>query len=162
MDPLQLGEARRRGLVGELSLDVVEETSAGGALVRGEGAAREALVIRVRSRGEGYELPKGHVEPGEGSEQAAVREFVEETGIAGPVEARGEIGEVAYAFPREGVVVRKAVRYYRLALAGGGEAPARPPPGTREMRWVRREELGGLPLVSEALRGVIERALQEG
>ena len=52
---------------------------------RGTGEARAAVIAR-RNRAGRVEwcLPKGHIEPGETPEQAAVREVAEETGIRGP------------------------------------------------------------------------------
>ena len=50
-------------------------TAAGGVVVRGE----DVLVLRRPGRDE-IRLPKGHVEPGEGLAEAALRETREETG----------------------------------------------------------------------------------
>ncbi|HMC70482.1 MAG TPA: NUDIX domain-containing protein, partial [Mycobacteriales bacterium] len=66
----------------------VEETSAGGLVIDSNDAreARAALIGRTDRRGRLlWSLPKGHVEPGETVEDAAVREVSEETGITGRV-----------------------------------------------------------------------------
>lgn len=71
-----------------------EEVSAGGVLVdRGQ-----VLVIR-HARGE-WIMPKGHLEAGEGPEQAALREVREETGLEAEILA--PLGETAYAYRRKG------------------------------------------------------------
>lgn len=53
---------------------------AGGLVLRAAAGAVEALLIREHKH-EDWVLPKGHVLPGEGTEEAARREILEETGI---------------------------------------------------------------------------------
>jgi 8-oxo-dGTP pyrophosphatase MutT (NUDIX family) len=56
---------------------------------------REYLLVEAnRSRGV-WVLPKGHIEPGENPEAAAVREVEEEAGVRAAVVARA--GEIEYA-----------------------------------------------------------------
>ncbi|MGH8888429.1 MAG: NUDIX hydrolase [Acidothermaceae bacterium] len=98
----------------------VEETSAGGLVVDAdEGGRRAALIARHDRRGRlVWSLPKGHVEPGETPEIAAVREIAEETGIEGRVVA--PLGTIDFWFVAEGRRVHKTVHHY-LLLAEGGE-----------------------------------------
>lgn len=63
-------------------------TQAGGVVLMGSQA-----VLRRTARGE-YLFPKGHLEPGETLEQAAVREVAEETGLE--AEIVGDVGEVSF------------------------------------------------------------------
>lgn len=76
--------------------------AAGGVVIDDNG--RVLLIDRHVKRGGRtvYEvrLPKGHVEPGETDEQAAVREVAEETGYRG-VEIIAELGELTSEFQRE-------------------------------------------------------------
>lgn len=58
------------------ALDFTWVESAGGLAVNSRG---EYLMILVRGR---WSLPKGHVDPGENAEQAAVRETREEAGVS--------------------------------------------------------------------------------
>lgn len=51
--------------------------SAGGVVV-----GRDGRIVVVNQNGRSWSLPKGHIEPGETSRQAAVREIKEESGLA--------------------------------------------------------------------------------
>ena len=64
-------------------------------MARTMGGEREYLLVEARrSRGE-WVLPKGHIEPGETPEAAAVREVEEEAGVRAAVVARA--GQSSYA-----------------------------------------------------------------
>lgn len=62
-------------------------------------------------------LPKGHVEPGETVNAAAIREVREETGIDGLVLA--ELGTVAYWFTTIDRRIHKTVHHYVMHAVGG-------------------------------------------
>ena len=98
----------------------VEETSAGGLIIDSNSpGARGALIGRLDRRGRLlWSLPKGHVEPGESTEQAAAREVAEETGILGSVVA--PLGVIDFWFVADGSRIHKTVHHY-LLLATGGE-----------------------------------------
>ena len=51
--------------------------SAGGVVINGQ-----RMILVVNQNGTSWSLPKGHINPGEEPLQAAVREIMEETGIA--------------------------------------------------------------------------------
>jgi ADP-ribose pyrophosphatase YjhB (NUDIX family) len=88
-----------------------KEFSAGGVVSRGG----KLLLIRARNlRGEEvWTFPKGHLEAGEGPEEAALREVEEETGwncrILRPLPT------ARYRFQRQGFPVAKEVRWYWMA-----------------------------------------------
>ncbi|HEU4910749.1 MAG TPA: NUDIX hydrolase [Actinomycetes bacterium] len=107
---------RRRSARG---LRKVEETSAGGLVVdRSDGRALVALIGRLDRRGRLlWSLPKGHLEAGESTEDAAVREVEEETGIRGRVVA--SLGTIDYWFVAEDRRIHKTVHHFLLEAAGG-------------------------------------------
>ncbi len=143
-----LEQAKQRGLVGELQLDLQgepSEISAGGALV----VDGKLLVIRVRA--DHFELPKGGIEWDELPTDAAIRETREEAGVTGVLTAGDELGHLDY----EVATHTKRVRYF--VLAGSSELGPLPD-RTRERRWVTRDELQTLPLLGEDYRSLVLRA----
>lgn len=100
-------------------LRTVEEVSAGGLVVdRSQPELRAALIGRHDRRGRlVWSLPKGHVEPGETVEQAAVREVAEETGIQGRLLA--PLGIIDFWFVADGRRIHKTVHHFLLEAAGG-------------------------------------------
>lgn len=97
----------------------VDETSAGGLVVDGSGPeARGVLIARLDRRGRLlWSLPKGHVEPGETREEAAVREVAEETGITG--ELLGPLGTIDFWFIADGRRIHKTVHHFLLRATAG-------------------------------------------
>ncbi|WP_454050535.1 NUDIX hydrolase [Cellulomonas sp. Marseille-Q8402] len=118
-------------------LPVVEETSAGGLVVRVEGGVHVAAVIARRNRAGRLEwcLPKGHLEGDETPEQAAVREIAEETGIRGRIVRR--LGVIDYWFTGDDRRVHKMVHHYLLGAVGGELTVEDDPDGEAEdVAWV--------------------------
>lgn len=97
----------------------VDEFSAGGLVVDLAGdVPRGALIGRTDRLGRLlWSLPKGHIEPGETSEQAAVREVAEETGISGEILA--ELGTIDFWFVADGRRIHKTVTHYLMRATGG-------------------------------------------
>lgn len=103
-------------------IPVRHEVSAGGLVWRRRGARLEVVLVRPAGR-ETWVMPKGHLEPGEGPIEAAVREVGEESGlrvIAGP-----PLGEVFYIYTwrdrpnRPMVRIAKRVYFFLMECAGG-------------------------------------------
>lgn len=98
---------------------MIREFSAGGVVVRRFRGRPFAAVIRLRG-GSVLALPKGHIDPGETSEEAARREVREETGVeAEPVE---RLGEVKYWYTRGGERVLKVVTFFLFRYRSGSVA----------------------------------------
>lgn len=146
--PRRSGSKPRRARV---RLKRVDETSAGGLVVDLDGdVPRGALIGRVDRRGRLlWSLPKGHVEPGETAEQAAIREIQEETGISG--EILGSLGTIDFWFIADGRRIHKTVHHFLLRAVGGELSDA--DIEVSEVAWVP------LPDITEQLAYPDERGL---
>jgi 8-oxo-dGTP pyrophosphatase MutT (NUDIX family) len=118
----------------------------GAIIVRSDTRTPRVLVVRS-SDGRSWLFPKGHVEPGESSLDAAAREAIEEAGVVG--EAGCFVGRDLYE--RGGR--RVEVSYYRLSYAG--DAPA---DEDRDTRWCTPSEARRLLSFPE-LQRLLDRAL---
>ena len=90
---------------------IKREFSAGGVVFRREPEGTLWLVIKPKSS-EQWRFPKGKIEKGEDSTQAALREVKEEGGM----EARilNKIDNIKYFFVQEGQKVFKTVTFYLM------------------------------------------------
>jgi glycogen(starch) synthase len=92
IDPSATG-ASRRSVASHRGRPIIFHQSAGAVVM----IDRRCLVLRRADRDE-WIFPKGHLEQGESSEDAAIREAREETGLE--IEIVEELGSTRYAFGR--------------------------------------------------------------
>lgn len=125
---------------------------AGAIAVRGTRPHAEVLIVRAKKDPSQWIFPKGHIEPGEGAEEAALRELQEEAGVAGEIIRCA--GTTEFRFGAEDISVDYFVVRF-IAAEGTGDG--------RETRWVTFDEARAL-LTFEDARGHLhtaERALAE-
>jgi 8-oxo-dGTP pyrophosphatase MutT (NUDIX family) len=131
-----------------------QEISAGGVVLRGE---QVVVIVPTRRAPDGSRvlaLPKGHVDPGENTLQAAEREVREETGVL--VELVRELGEVRYWYRREGRTIPKSVTFYLFSYLSGDTADH--DDEVEEARWIGLRE-AQKTLTHAAEREMVTRAL---
>ena len=119
---------------------------AGGVVVRDVGGAPRFLIVRARRHPAHWIFPKGHVEPGESAEAAAIREVREEAGVSSTPIA--PLGAVEYA---DGARQIRA-EYFLLRhgrFVGADEA--------RETRWCGLDEALSL-LTFDSTRDLLRAA----
>jgi len=94
------------------------EFSAGGIIFNDLGQVllinNEALKDPTKSY---WGFPKGHLNPGESSQDAAVREVKEETGLE--VKVKAKVGDHKYVFTFNGEKIFKVVTMFLMQLIGG-------------------------------------------
>ena len=114
---------RRVGAVARLR--TATATSAGGIVVRHE-AGQPWLVVGSRRRerdGRTWTLPKGTPKRGETTEETALREVAEETGLE--VRITGPLDSIEYSFVQSGTRIHKTVHYFLMEPTGGDLAAPR-------------------------------------
>lgn len=115
----------------------VEEVSAGGLVVDKSGS-QGLLIGRIDKRGQMlWSLPKGHIETGESPEQAALREVLEETGIASSISR--SLGVIDFWFMAEGKRIHKTVHHFLFAEVSGTLEPQ--VSEVDEVRWFPLEDI---------------------
>ena len=112
--------------------------SAGGLVIRVENGRPELVLGRRRRERDGYvwSLPKGTPIPGETTEETALREVTEETGLL--VRIVAPIGSIGYEFVQGGTRIEKTVHYYLMEATGGSFENF--DHEFEELRWVPMDE----------------------
>ena len=129
-------------------------TSAGGVVVRFE-AGIPRFVAGRRKEIHTWTLPKGTPHPGESTEETALREVAEETGLE--VEIVEPIDSISYTFTQRGARIHKTVFYFLMRPTGGDLADH--DHEFDEVRWFELAEADGI-LTFESERGLVDRAAQ--
>jgi len=135
------------------------EICAGGVVFRRTGSGFELALAEESDRLTGApntRLAKGHVEPEETPEQAAIREVREEIGIAAEIVA--SLGSVHYTYVEAGVQVSKQVHFFLMEASShqrnelDGEM--------QRMYWCAAESAASR-LTFDTERCIVERARRE-
>jgi 8-oxo-dGTP pyrophosphatase MutT (NUDIX family) len=137
-------------------LPIAEATSAGGIVIRTALNGPEICLGKRRRERDGatWSLPKGTPDDGETTEQTALREVTEETGL--DVRILEPVGAIEYWFVQRGSRIHKTVHYF-LMEATGGELSAHDHEFD-EVRWVSLHEAEAL-MTFETERQIVQRAL---
>ncbi len=119
----------------------VDEVSAGGLVIDATGT-KGLLIGRIDAKDVKRErllwsLPKGHIEPGETPEQAAVREVREETGIESEIDK--SLGVIDFWFMASGKRIHKTVHHFLFKEVGGKIAPQ--VSEVDDVRWFPLDEI---------------------
>ena len=113
--------------------DFTQVEAAGGVVVNDRG---ERLMIRRNGR---WDLPKGHVEPGESVEACAAREIGEETGVGAEVAAPLCATWHAYWFPKTERWELKRTHWFLLRTSACAPLVPQTEEGIDEVAWCSPE-----------------------
>ncbi len=131
------------------------EHSSGGAVISARNGAAHVALIATRGRTR-WGLPKGAVAEGETSEQAALREVLEETGLQ--AEIVKPLDTIEYFFRAGDTLIRKRVDFYLMRYIDGELTPQLSE--VDDVEWVELSE--AIQRASfESERKLLETALQE-
>ncbi len=131
--------------------DFTRVEAAGGAVVDDRG---RTLMIHRNGR---WDLPKGHVEPGESAEQAAEREIEEETGVAARIVRPLCSTMHAYWFPPTGRWELKRTHWFLLSPLRAAALTPQKEEGIDRAVWCTKKEVAGnLAATFPTIRRVFE------
>jgi len=129
--------------------------AAGGVVVKKEEAALKVLLIKD-SYGH-WTWPKGHIEEGETSKEAAIREISEETGLVN-LNLLEPVGEQEYEFTFNGNKIFKTV-YIFLVEATGEEKLKAQTEEIQGAQWFNTEK--ALSMIEyEGSREILEKGIE--
>lgn len=123
---------KRPGRAGRARL----ERSAGGVVLRR--IDQEIHILLIRDPYGNLGLPKGHLEKGEASPEAALREVTEETGLTA-LELGPELSTIDWYFRLKGRLIHKYCTFYLMSCPEGDPRPEESE-GITECLWVPMDQ----------------------
>lgn len=143
------------GYFGRFAESFARVNAAGGIVRNGRG---ECLMIRRRNR---WDLPKGHVEPGESDERCAVREIAEETGVA-DAEIERFLCNTLHAYNVYGKWELKRTAWFLLRSSSGESLRPQREEGIEEVEWCDAETVSrnlrrSYPTIADVFRKMNDR-----
>ena len=133
-----IADASPEAAFARFAADFATVEAAGGVVT--DPAGRWLLMFRNGR----WDLPKGHIEPGETAEAAAVREIAEETGVAAGVVRPLCTTWHAYWFPKTGRWELKHTRWYALRSEAGQVPAPQTEEGIERVGWYAPAEVDAL------------------
>jgi 8-oxo-dGTP pyrophosphatase MutT (NUDIX family) len=126
----------------------MNEYTHAGCVVISRGESGLLYLVISSSNGAHWVLPKGHIDPGESPDEAALRELAEETGV---------LGEILAPLPRqrfEKLEQQAVVRYFLVAVTATVEAQE-----NRTLRWEEEQAASRLLSFAEAREALSNAAV---
>ena len=117
------------------SKDFVNVEAAGGVVTNPQG---DVLMMYRRGR---WDLPKGHIEPGEQPNQCALREVAEETGIA-KTTVHEALCCTCHAYDLYGRWELKRTHWFAMSCDGSETPVPQHEEGIEAVKWVPRSAVG--------------------
>jgi 8-oxo-dGTP pyrophosphatase MutT (NUDIX family) len=131
-------------------------TSAGGIVSRRDGGRVEIVIGRRRRDRDivTWTLPKGTPDPGETTEETALREVREETGL--DVRITAPFDSIHYTFVQGGTRIHKTVHYFLMEPTGGDLG--RHDHEFDDVRWIGLHDANGI-LTFPTERALVDKAI---
>lgn len=127
--------------------------AAGGVVTDPNGA-----VLMIYRRGK-WDLPKGKCDEGETIEQCAIREVIEETGVA-ELTLGTKICETYHVYAQGGVELLKTTHWYNMNAQESYALYPQKEENIVEARWIAEEKLGSY--MSQSYNAIKEILLESG
>lgn len=133
------------------------EVSAGGVVVKKINGFVHVLLIKDR-HGD-WMLPKGHIEKGETSQEAAKREIAEET-CQTHLKLMTALHSMNYSFIRGDVLIDKTIHFFLFEEKGDEPLIPQLSEGITQAGWFPSEEAKAMIAFKESYQPVLDEAMQ--